>query len=349
MHLKGAVTMSRNLSGISSVPARLTAVLLALLLAASLAGCGLFPTEEDQLEPPLVKPQSVTYTTVPVERGDVIVKRSGSGSFVSISQYNLSFEERGGFLKEIYVRPGDTVEKGQLIAELDTDSLLKSIQIQKLNVERAQINYDSVKKSPSYTKEDKRLYEIELEIQQINLSSLYEELDKSRIYAPIDGVINYLSTATRGEWVGTRSTVATVVDPTKVYFAYSSNEFNDFKLGLEVVVTIKKQEYTGRVIMTPADAPKDGSTITQSAVLFDIDGLPDDVTIGTSASFELITARSDDCIVVAKNLVTKSSGDYYVYVLVDGVKTERQIEVGLVGNTVYEVVNGLEEGELLIQ
>ncbi len=323
--------------------------LLALLLAASLTGCGLFPTEEDQLEPPLVKPQAVTYTTVPVERGDVIVKRSGSGSFVSISQYNLSFEQRGGFLKEIYVKPGDKVEKGQLIAELDTDSLLKSIQIQKLNVERAQINYDSVKNSPSYSKESRRLYEIDLEIQQISLSDLYEELDKSRIYAPIDGVINYLSTATRGEWIGARATVATVVDPTKVYFAYSTGEYNDFKLGLEVVVTIKKEEYTGRVIMTPADAPKDSSTITQNAVLFDIDGLPDDVTIGTSASFELITARSDDCIVVAKNFVTKSSGDYYVYVLVDGVKTERQIEVGLIGNTMYEVINGLEEGELLIQ
>ena len=343
--------MSRNFSR-KSTAAKMTAlvsVLLALLMTASLAGCSFFPTEEEQLEPPLVKPQSVTYTTVPVERGDVIVKRTGSGSFVSISQYNLSFEERGGYLKEIYVRPGDTVQKGQLIAELDTDSLLNSINIQKLNVERAQINYDLVKNSPSYKKEEKRLYEIELEIQQINLNNLYAELEKSRIYAPLDGVVNYLSTATRGEWVGARTTVATVVDPTKVYFAYSTNEYNDFKLGLEVVVTIKKQEYTGRVIMTPADAPKDGSTITQNAVLFEIDGLPDDVTIGTSASFELITARSDDCIVVAKNMVTKSSGDYYVYVLVDGVKTERQIEVGLVGNTEYEVINGLEEGELLIQ
>ena len=328
---------------------RALAFVLALLISAAFAGCGLFPTEEDELEPPLVKPQAVTYTTVPVERGDVVVKKTGNGSFVSISQFNLAFDERGGYLKDIYVSPGDKVTKGQLLAELDTDSLLHDIEIQKLNVERAQINYDRVANNVSYTKDEKRLYQIDLEIQQIALNDLYQELNKSRIYSPIDGVVNYLSTATRGEWVSVRSTIVTVVDPSQLYFAYTTSDYYDFKPGLEVVINIRKEQFVGRVVMTPADAPKDASTITQNAVLFEIEDLPDTVTIGTSASFELITASSEDCIVVGKNLVTKSSGDYYVYVLVDGVKTERQIEIGLTGSTLYEVVNGLEEGELLIQ
>ncbi|MBE6884842.1 MAG: efflux RND transporter periplasmic adaptor subunit [Ruminococcaceae bacterium] len=328
---------------------RLIAGILVMLMALSFAGCDLFPTEEETLEPPLVKPQSVTYTTVPVERGDVVVQRKGNGSFVSISQYNLAFTERGGYLKEIYVVPGDKVTEGQLLAELDTDALLHDIEIQELNVERAELNYKRAKNNVDYTKDEKRLSEIDLEIQKIHLRDLYEELNKSRIYSPIDGVVNYLSTATRGDYVSARSTVVSVVDPTKVYFAFSTDDYFDFKIGAEVKIIVKKKEYVGRVIMTPSDAPVDGSAITKNAVLFEVEGLPDTITIGTSGSFELVTAKSEDCIVVAKNMVTKSSGDYYVYVLVDGIKTERQIEIGLVGGTGYEVLNGLEEGELLIQ
>ena len=93
-----------------------------------LQGCSMMPEEEELLPPPVKEPEAVEYTTQVIERGDIVNTAKGSGNIGSKKQYSLSFTYRSGYLKSMNVKLGDTVKKGQLIAELDTDSLEKDIQ-----------------------------------------------------------------------------------------------------------------------------------------------------------------------------------------------------------------------------
>lgn len=118
---------------------------LLTFLLISLSGCYLFPKEEEVLAPPLIEPPEITYDTTAAKKGTVEKKITGSGSFVSISQSNLFFKSRGGRLKGIYVKLGDEIKEGDIIAELDTGDLKNQIEVQKINLKKARTRYNQVK------------------------------------------------------------------------------------------------------------------------------------------------------------------------------------------------------------
>lgn len=144
---------------------RILAAAGALLMTESLWSCGLLPAEEEELAPPLAAPAAVSYTTTRVERGDIVDSINVSGTFVSTRSYELSFEKRAGYLSEITVKAGDTVEEGQMLARLDTDGLKKDEKQQELFVERAKIALDAAKASENATQSSIRLAEIDYELQ----------------------------------------------------------------------------------------------------------------------------------------------------------------------------------------
>ena len=97
-------------------------------------GCFLLPKEEEMLAPPLMEPPEITYEWREARIGTIVDDFRVTGSFVYTVQRDLSFRDRGGRLKAIYVGYGEEVYAGQLLAELDTDSLLYQISMQEINV-----------------------------------------------------------------------------------------------------------------------------------------------------------------------------------------------------------------------
>lgn len=334
----------RNMKGI-----RILAAAGALLMTESLWSCGLLPAEEEELAPPLAAPAAVSYTTTKVERGDIVDSINVSGTFVSTRSYELSFEKRAGYLSEITVKAGDTVEEGQMLARLDTDSLKKDEKRQELLVERAKIALDAAKASENATQSSIRLAEIDYELQKLQLDEIRTELSKQTIYAPADGVVAYLSRQSIGDYVSARSTLIRLVDPEALQVEYSGDKSASFDLGQEVFVTFDKKEYKGTVVMTPSSAPYEKQGEGKSAVRIEItDPLPEEELLGKSVSVELILQKREDVILVPRNVVTMYSGESYVQVLEDGIKKERVIETGIKNAAYIEVINGLSEGEEVI-
>ena len=321
----------------------------ALLLAVSLtfSGCGLFPSEEEALAPPLKAPDAVTYTTTKVEKGTIVDSVSTSGTFISTRTYDLSFEKRAGYLAEILVKPGDTVEKGQLLARLDTDELEMEIKKQELYVERAWIALDAAE--DTYDDDAIRLAQIEYQLQDLQLEESRNELEKQCIYAPDDGVVAYITKSGPGENVAARSTIIRTVDPESLHIECTGDTVSNFQLDQAVTVTLNKKEYAGKVVMTSANAPYEllekGETFVRIEVT---DPLPEEKLLGQSANVVLIRQQKDDVIVIPRNVVSVYSGESYVLVLENGVKKERIIETGIKTVTDIEVLSGLEVGEEII-
>jgi len=127
----------------------LTAGLALCLSSLLLGGCSFLPTEDEILQPPLMKPQTIEYRTERVVRGDLIQELNLSGTFIATSRKSLSFEAQGGRLKSIRVSAGQEVAAGELIAELDSQSLASQVRFQEIEVEKSRLTLSQLKSTGS--------------------------------------------------------------------------------------------------------------------------------------------------------------------------------------------------------
>ncbi len=114
-----------------------------LLLALSLAGCERLPGDVLVTPTPIPTPVPLPKTVHRIERGDIIDSVTLLGMVDSLQRVNLSFRI-GGRLNGFHVEPGELVEAGQLLAELDVGFLPhelakaeKQLEIARLRVEAA--------------------------------------------------------------------------------------------------------------------------------------------------------------------------------------------------------------------
>jgi len=92
--------------------------LIFIVFAFVVAGCGNTPTV--QAEPTISLPNQPVTTEVAQDSPNGIV--IASGNVVAKDQVHLGLST-GGIISAVYVNPGEKVEKGQLLAEVDSDLL----------------------------------------------------------------------------------------------------------------------------------------------------------------------------------------------------------------------------------
>ena len=211
------------------------------------------------------------------------------------------------------------------------------------------MSLNAARKAENATSESIRLAEIDYQLQKIQLDEMQEELSKQYIYSPIDGVVSYINNVGIGDYIAARSTLMRVVDPTSLQIECTGDKVSDFQLGKDVTVTLDGTEYAGKVAMTSAESPSLAMEKGESFIRVEItDQLPEGDLLGESVSVELIKQQKDNVLILPRNVVSLYSGESYVQVLEDGVKKERVIETGIKNVTDVEVVDGLEEGEVVI-
>ena len=154
----------------------LTIAAITSAVVSTVSGCGLLPREEEVLTPPLAVPEEVTFKTVEVKSGYIEKSIKCSGNFVPVNQKSLFFRHGGGRLKDVYVKVGDSVKQGQVVAELLKDELEKKQKSQEILVESKEKDYTyALKMSEVELKiaEDK-LHEIEKSYQKkVEIQGVY--------------------------------------------------------------------------------------------------------------------------------------------------------------------------------
>ena len=123
---------------------RLVSLGVSFLLAALLGGCEQLPGDVLVTPTPIPTPVPIAKAVHRIERGDIVDSVTLLGLVDSLQRVNLSFRV-GGRLNGFHVEPGDLVEAGQLLAELDVGFLPhelakaeKQLEIARLRVQAAQ-------------------------------------------------------------------------------------------------------------------------------------------------------------------------------------------------------------------
>lgn len=324
-----------------------------LVISGLLTGCGLFPKEEDTLAPPLVKPKKQTYETAKVTRGSIQDMLQGTGSFISAAQHPVYFTTQGNRLKDIYVKVGDSVKKGQLLADTETGDLDTQIKLEKYQVQLQQLNVDQANAGGDAMA--KQRAQIGLEVEQTKLDALNAQKEQSRLLSPVNGQVTSVASVNIGDTVDPYKAVVTVGDTTNLMVSFESTNAASAKLSMKATVGYKGATYTGTVISLPngsttsSQSANSVSTNDNSdAIKISLDKTPSGATIGDSADVTITLQKKDNTLVIPARALNKFMSEYSVYVWDGSTKKEYTVTPGIQTSTQAEILSGVTEGQTVI-
>lgn len=322
-----------------SIKKKFLSVFALSVVAVNITGCYFFPNEEPVLEPPTLDVQEVVYSTYTVSRKDIESSIIQSGYVVSSKETDCFFNKYSGQLKNIYVNPGDFVEEGQLIAEMNNGLIEHQLNTQKLKVELAQLNYNN-----SQSAVDR----LQLEIEQSTLESYQDQYDGGRIYAPVSGQVSYVKTMNPGDMVDPFDVLVKIIDPDKLCVRAKVNSKGGFNIDDSVTVEINGEIFDGVVVRTPKEELEEGDG-TSDIVYVEFAGEnPGFGYLGLIGNIKKINAQSKNALVIPKYVIKTDGDRSYVQILKDEEKIEVDITVGISNAVETEVLSGLSEGDKVI-
>ena len=294
----------------------------------------------------------VAQAELSVRRAQIALERARESSD---GEFELAFATADRDLARLHLEELQAeLEREQELATItggSTDAvrgLQQSIAAQEINVQKADLRVRQIDESNSAREIELAL--IDLESNQMHLDRLRLELEATRLVAPINGVVTWVSRlADEGENVQAFQRIVRIANPQDLLFEYQGRDASEFDIGMDCVVTVRDDVYTGTVVLTPRSVPFDQREEFEDTVQIVIDQrLGENVRIGSTGTAELILAERDGVLVLPKRAVQRYAVRRYVHVLVNGVRVERDIEVGLETATEVEIVRGLEEGEEVV-
>jgi membrane fusion protein, macrolide-specific efflux system len=335
--------------------AKILSLIVAVLMITMTSGCQyILPKEEEPLPPPLVEPRDVVYVTANVTRGDMVQSVQGVGRLESVKMIDVFFKAGGGRVKSINAKIGDMVKKGDVLLQLDTEDLDFRLQVERLHLKQMQNNYAVMQKAMKRARDKTQLTnaEIDLQIEKLNITQMETEKENATLRAPIDGSIVYMTTVNQGSTVDAYTTLARVADQSVKMLTYT-DELNraQFQVGMKVQVTLKSDgsKGEGEVVSTPFERDQFDSEKTAKMLFIKV---PDDFLknskVGDEANLLLVLAERKGVLKLPRNVVRTYLQRRYVQVLVNNVKVEKDVQVGLETPTETEIISGLEEGEKVI-
>ncbi len=262
--------------------------------------------------------------------------------------------QRPYVVTKILVREGDHVSKGQLMAELDNQSISQTIREIKNGLELTTTLYER----------QKNLWEkkIGTEVQylqaktakedlKIKLKTAKDELGKTKIYSPIDGIVDVV-VLKEGEAAAPNAGAIRVsnMSAQKIVAKVSENYISNIRRGDKVsvympTIDLKLQSKISAVsqVIDP-----NNRTITIEVKL------PDDERINPNmlAVVSLNDYSNPEAVLLPINAIQRSETREYVFIAIKSnnswIAELRDIEIGKYGQDKVEVTGGLKNDDIVI-
>ncbi len=352
---------------------KILAVMLAGGMVFTVMGCGQADVEEPQTI--LVREEEeATYPTTTVEYGEVVKNITIRCDYVSTEKQDLAFSVSGSLVEQVNVKLGDFVTEGQLLVALDVADLEEEIeeleyqvQSQELKFSQAEemkafdlasaerlYTYTPMKQADKDALEEKKesinkQYATTLEDMQDQLTLLKkrlqqyrDDLEAGRLFANISGEITYIQNHLEDSYTSKDSTVLTISNMDACYFKAEDLTYADsFTEGQSVIINYKEagKEYTCEAV--PALMDLWGEQMYFKPVGTEM------IANDTDGTITMELERKEDVLCVPSDAIHESDQGPFVYLEKDGLLEMRYVTVGLAGDTLVEIIEGLEQGEIV--
>ncbi len=339
---------------------RTATVCLSLILAATISGCALLPDEDTEEQLPTIAPPKLSQKPVYEATTETLVTRvRGIGQLRSEEQEQLFFVSEGKRVKEVYVKAGDNVSAGDLLASLDVAEMERDLRQRKLRFRSNELAMiQTLRNADEMEPEALEQAKIDFEIVRTELVDLQEKIAEASIYASFSGSVVSVNIA-KGDSVTAYAPVITMADLGQlvVTATISKEDLKTVAPGMDAVVTINAAgEFKGKVSQLPVAStttnpdpyapPKE--TLDQFLIV-DIESFPKDVSLGTPLSVIVITNKKENATVIPSAALRTHAGRNYVQIVeADGTKREVDVEVGQQTSTLVEIIKGLSPGQKVV-
>ncbi len=302
------------------------------------------------------KPTVEIVQTVEVRTGEVKSVISSSGTLEGTDSADLRFKISGK-LNQISVRAGDRVEKGDLIAGLDTQDLA-------INLQQARNTFvakdaaakrveDDVKDNDGdedFTQQEERTAAQKARDNAFDdIKSVQRSFQDAYIYAPLSGVITKADPNV-GQIVSAADVITQIVDDSQYVFEAEVDEsdLGRVKLGQTAAITLNSypdQTFNATVSkVTPVTETTDsGATVVIVKLSL---GKPEiNFVAGLNGQADIITDAVNNVLVIP---IEALIDEKEVYVKRGESYEKVQIETGLQSDTEIEVKSGLSAGDQVV-
>lgn len=300
------------------------------------------------------KSGQVVYTTETAKKGTLTRTVSVTGTLKSDTQADLAFEV-SGILRDIRVKVGDQVKKGQMLAVLDPRTYFgdfkaaeEDVKIQDETLDLNRRHWDDLKP------EEKAIYKATVRKYKAALNSAGQQLAKTRMYSPMEGIITAVDVE-EGEIATLNSAIITVMKEGALEIEANVPEADIAKVivGQNVKITFDalslNDVFSGKIsFIYPA------STVIQDVVFYKVkiqsDSVDPRLKPGMSCDTDINTFEKTGVIIIPSRAVKKDGTQNYVDILKEGNITERKnVEIGTEGDDgLVEIKSGLKEGDNVV-
>lgn len=311
------------------------------------------------------KPSVTVYTTADVVKGNLAQTVSETGTIKTVNQTDLSFKISGRVVK-LLAEVGDTIKVGQLLAELDSGTLLSQFKQAQYEVKVQKETLANMKDNKSTYGQDQRDAQgARIKSAEESVVAVRTQLRDTRMYSPIDGVILKRNVDPYETTVANSPTpVFTVGNPGDLVIETNIPESDiiKIKIGQNAKVTFDALPIE-QIFQAKVEKIDPASTVIQDVVYYQIklklaqkDEL---IKPGMSANIDIATAEKNDVLMIPLRAVQTegtavlaTGGQKYAQVLTDAknnIIQRKNITTGLEGDEgMVEVTSGLKAGEKVV-
>jgi len=266
-------------------------------------------------------------------------------------------------VKEVFIKNGDFVEKGQILMTFDDDEankLNRNIEKERINLEKIQRDLNTTRelyKLGGASRDEVRNLEDNARVSQLNIDEYIEVLNKTatEVRSPVDGVVSNLK-AQENYLVDTDSSLLEIIDSNDLRIIVEIPEYNTQSVKLGQTVKVRQdisdddKVYDGEI--TKISRLSTTSSLTSENVL-EADVKTKELIPNLVPGFKIkavLQLKADEKnIIIPKIALQSENGKYFVFTI-DTKNTVKRKEItvrNIVGDNII-VTSGLNVGEILI-
>ena len=304
-----------------------------------------------------------------VRRERITEKITYTGTLEALTKINIT-PEVGGKIARIHVQEGDRVAQGQLLAELETESIRLQLRQAEAGVAVAEASQadalrnkermDRLIKENAVSEMQREKIQLacdaaaaELEQARAGLNLARHALDVSIMKAPFAGVV-----ASKNAEVGDvinpmmggysgASGVLTLMDYSKIKIAVaiSSEDIGRIRKGQEAVLrvgAIPGRDFRGAVRVVNLTADPLNKKFGVEVVIDNPDAA---LRPGTFGDLVFEVQSHENALVIPQKAILENT---YVFIVEGGKAVKKNVAIGLQNTTMVEVLDGLAEGARVV-
>jgi RND family efflux transporter MFP subunit len=327
-------------------PTKLPFYLLLIFTALYSAGCSNNSNGESQNN------KVINVEVQQVKATDQNQSLSYSGTIEESESIPLSFSTVGS-VSRVLVSDGDIVRKGQLLAELNTETFKNAYELSQASLKQAEDAYNRL--LPMFKNgnlPEIKLVEVETGLQQAKSATAISKknLDDCKLYSPVDGVVGK-RTIDPGMSAIPNFTSINIVKIEKVFakVPISESEISSIRQGQQATIKIaalNNTEFTGKVeeIGTLADP-----IAHTYKIKIGIANKNRSIKPGMICNV-LIDKKNETngLFVPSRSVLVDEKGSSFVYTIKNNTATRKNVKTGKLMQNGVEITEGLDSGEQIV-